>query len=956
MLGARAFTYGSDIFVGGTGAPTDIGLLAHEVAHVVQQGQAPLVQLSSITNAAASDPLERDAAQAADAVRQGQPAVVHEHVSEQHVQRLGISDALDYFADKAYLIPGYRMFTLLLGINPINMSRVERSAANLLRALIELLPGGYIITQALDAYQIFERVGAWIQNQLESLGLSGATIRQAINRFLDSLSWRDIFHLGDVWDRAKRIFTDPIDRILTFARNLVSGILRFVREAVLRPLARLAEGTRGWDLLKAVLGQDPITGEPVPRTAETLIGGFMKLIGQEEVWNNIKRANAIPRAWAWFQGVLSGLLGFVRQIPTLFVSALQQLELMDFIVLPRLFTKLAHVFGGFLGSFIGWAGQQVLALLQIIFEVVAPGVMPYLRRAAGALQAIFRNPVGFVGNLVRAGLQGFRQFAGNFLNHLRKSLIDWLTGTLVGAGVYIPQALELREIVKFVLSVLGLTWQAVRGKLVRLIGEPALKALETGFDLVVTLVREGPAAAWEKIRESLGNLRDMVMEQVMTFVRNQVVQAAITRLLTSLNPAGAFIQAIIATYNTVMFFVERLRQIAQVAMAFLDSMAAIASGNIGTAASRVETTMAGLLTLVISFLARIAGLGRVSDAVKNIVDRIRAPIDKALDRVADWLVTMARSLRPARGQPTTPPDARAAPAQPGAPAVGEGDQPRVVVPVALGPQTHEVIFDPHGDSIDVLIASVPFPMAQTFGDAMAKIDNWRRYIESIADPAVRALFQPTLERVTAFHGQQVTAFQGIYRRFYPRGDAPRPLPPQQHRQAGVQVTELSRAVAAELADIARVVALLPPQALQGITAADFEKFAMSEGKRVWTAAWQTKKKAIDDALAGENLGGRPVAYRGSLVTGMRGDHKGKVRWDPNDFDVDMYVVNSALYNELTDQLGAYKVRPNRADLIFPGESRYAPLRELSQRCALKVDAIGTGRPDASFVILRRVAP
>ncbi len=58
------------------------------------------------------------------------------------------------------------------------------------------------------------------------------------------------------------------------------------------PLAKLAEGTRGYDLLKAVLGKDPITGEPVPRTAETLIGGFMKLIGQEEVWENMKKANA----------------------------------------------------------------------------------------------------------------------------------------------------------------------------------------------------------------------------------------------------------------------------------------------------------------------------------------------------------------------------------------------------------------------------------------------------------------------------------------------------------------------------------------------------------------------------------------------------------------------------------------------------------------------------------------
>src|SRR5262249_31388252 len=153
-----------------------------------------------------------------------------------------------------------------------------------------------------------------------------------------------------------------------------------------------------------------------------------------------------------------------------------------------------------------------------------------------------------------------------------------------------------------------------------------------------------PAAAWERIREAISNLRDMVMEQVMSFVQERIVQAAIRQLVTLLNPAGAFIAAIIATYNTVMFFVERLRTILQVAMSFVDSISAIAAGAIGAAANRVEQTMGGLLTLVISFLARLVGLGRVSDAVINVVNRVRQPIDRALDRIVEWIVTMARRL------------------------------------------------------------------------------------------------------------------------------------------------------------------------------------------------------------------------------------------------------------------------------------------------------------------------
>ena len=58
------------------------------------------------------------------------------------IQRLGISDVLDWIASHANDVPGFRMLTIILGVNPINMSPVDRSAANVMRAIIEFLPGG----------------------------------------------------------------------------------------------------------------------------------------------------------------------------------------------------------------------------------------------------------------------------------------------------------------------------------------------------------------------------------------------------------------------------------------------------------------------------------------------------------------------------------------------------------------------------------------------------------------------------------------------------------------------------------------------------------------------------------------------------------------------------------------------------------------------------------------------
>lgn len=638
-LGARAFAYGPHILLGSGQSPSNLELMAHEVAHVVQQQVAPAVQRSAPGQ---SDAHEREAQQASASALRGERYTIRERTTPR-VQRWGLSSILNYFADKANLIPGFRMFTIILGVNPVNMSPVQRSAANIMRAVVEFIPGGALITQALDNYGVFDKVGSWVEEQIRTLGMVGSAFKQAIDKFLDSLSLSDALHPGDVWDRAKRIFTEPVDRLINFAKGLITGILKFIKDAILMPLAKLAEGTRGWDLLIAVLGKNPITGEAVPRTAETLIGGFMKLIGQEEVWQNIKKANALARAWAWFQGALDGLLGFVRQIPSLFVQALKSLELADIVLLPRAFLKVGSVFGGFIVQFLTWAGNAVWNLLQIIFEVVAPAVMPYLKKVGAAFKKILQNPIAFVGNLVKAGKQGFQQFAERIGAHLKAAFIDWLTGSL--EGVYIPKSFEFREIVKFVLSVLGLTWQNIRQKLVKVLGEPVVKTLETTFDIVVTLVKDGPAAAWEKIKEQLSNLKDMVVQGIMDFIVETVVKKAIAKIIGFLIPGAAFIQAIITIYDTVMVFIDKLKKIAQVVKAFLDSIMDIANGVVTAAANKVESTLAGLLSLAISFLAGFVGLGKVATKVMDIINKkVRQPIDKAIDKVIDWIVTMAKKL------------------------------------------------------------------------------------------------------------------------------------------------------------------------------------------------------------------------------------------------------------------------------------------------------------------------
>jgi hypothetical protein len=637
-LGARAFAFGSHVFLGAGERPTDLNLMAHEVSHVVQQSAAPRVQLFTPGGA---DPLELEAHRASAAVVRHRPFAVSGRV-QPRVQRLGLSDVRDKFADWANVIPGYRMLTILIGINPINMATVPKTPANIFRALIEFIPGGGLVTKALDNYGIFDKIANWVGEQVSALGMTAGMFIDAIKTFIDGLKLSDVLHLGDVWDRAKAIFTGPIDKLIAFAKGLITGIIKFIKDAILMPLAKLAEGTRGWDLLIAVLGHNPITGDPVPQTAETLVPGFLKLIGQDEVWQNMQKANALPRAWAWFQGAMSALLGFVGQIPSLFIATLKSLTLEDIILVPLAFAKVGKVFGNFIGDFINWGLQAVWNLLEIIFDVVSPGALGYIKKTGAAIKSIFKNPLPFVGNLVKAAKLGFQNFASNFGTHLKAGLIDWLTGSL--PGIYIPKGFSLTEIAKFVFSVLGLTWANIRQKLVKAVTEPAVKAMETGFDIVKTLVTGGAAAAWEKIKEQLTNLKDMVIGGITDFVVDMVVKKAVPKLIAMFIPGAGFISAILSIYDTVMVFVNKIKTIIQVVTGFIDSIVAIAAGAIGAAAGKVEGILARLLSLAINFLAGFAGLGKVADKIMGVIQKVRAPIDKALDWLIGWIVGMAKKL------------------------------------------------------------------------------------------------------------------------------------------------------------------------------------------------------------------------------------------------------------------------------------------------------------------------
>lgn len=291
--------------------------------------------------------------------------------------------------------------------------------------------------------------------------------------------------------------------------------------------------------------------------------------------------------------------------------------------------------------------EAFLDKLKEIIEILANfrrRVMSMLRKAASAIDLIISDPIGFLENLLSAIKRGVGQFVDHIWEHLKTGFMQWLFGSLAEMGITLPKDFSVPSILQLVLDVLGITAARIRDKVVKIIGERNMKLLEAAWDAVNLLIKGGPAALWEKIKEYFSNLKEMVVDAIQEWLISSIIKSAVTKLAMMFNPVGAIIQAIMMIYRTVMFFIENINRILDFVEAIIDSVYNIATGAIGSAADWIEKALARAIPVIIGFLARLLGLSGLSEKIRGFILKIQTRIDKAIDKVIEKIVGGIKNL------------------------------------------------------------------------------------------------------------------------------------------------------------------------------------------------------------------------------------------------------------------------------------------------------------------------
>jgi len=657
-MNAKAFTLGSDIaFKSGHYAPeTSAGktLLAHELTHVVQQKSA----------IARKSPVHPVMQRTAEPKVQGVWGWIKKKAKKawKGVKKIGsmvakgfayfIQKAKNFIANRVRDIPGYRFMSGLLGKDPISEKKVK-PGGGLIKAVFTLLNKKKIYDELVKA-NIVGKAFKLIRDAFKSANLTASFIVGSIKNILSVISINP-----QTWKKAAGMFISflrsLVAKVFKVGWTLLSHVVKWILEKAKEYAFKLLKAIPGFSLIMDLFG-NPL-GEKKKKKKKKKSFGFVrlifKLLKKEKTYDNLVKANILGKIAAVFKGAFSksGLSwGYIKKSVATIWNFLKKN--------PTSWMKAAGMVVSFIRSLAGKlfrvAGTVILKVPPLILEgflllVGAPvkKIMGIINKGRRVILKIAGNPIRFVGNLFKAIKQGFAQFKAKIWEHLKAGLFGWLMGALEGAEIKLPQKWDLKGIIYLVLQILGLTYQRIRKKVVEKLGprgEQIVSTMEKTVSFLVTLVTKGPMALWERIKAKAGEIKDAAISAIKGWIVTKIVTAAITKLATMFNPVGAIIQAALAIYNTIMFFIEKAKQIASLVQAVFNSIAQIAYGQIKSAANWIEKTMARAIPVILGFLARLVGLGGISEKIKNVVTKIRQPVDNVVDTVIDWIVKKGKSL------------------------------------------------------------------------------------------------------------------------------------------------------------------------------------------------------------------------------------------------------------------------------------------------------------------------
>jgi hypothetical protein len=297
-------------------------------------------------------------------------------------KRILLGEARDF----AMAIPGYRALRVVLGEDPITNEQVERNGHNFIEAAFDIMPGGRLLHQKLEELGALTDAETWVDRQISTFTSIVRGIINSIENFWNSLSLDDLGSPQRVFERIGTIIHDTISNIVRFAENAARELLSIVKRFLLNQLVSfIRDHTPAYPLLCVILGEDPVTEQPVARNGTNILNALLELGGEtgREQRRQMQDTGSFQKVAAWIDRGIHVFSSAYRQIRA-GISAIWDFVSIESLMHPiDTFNRIYNTFAPPIQQVWNFVSETAAIILRFIKEVLLRRLSDWARTTRG---------------------------------------------------------------------------------------------------------------------------------------------------------------------------------------------------------------------------------------------------------------------------------------------------------------------------------------------------------------------------------------------------------------------------------------------------------------------------------------------------------------------------------------------------------------------------------------------
>lgn len=287
-----------------------------------------------------------------------------------------------------------------------------------------------------------------------------------------------------------------------------------------------------------------------------------------------------------------------------------------------------------------------------IFNIPIEFLVKIKNKALAAWDTVSKKPLEFIKNTVRSIGNGFKRLWNNLTGHLEFGVQGWLLGEVADKEITLPESWSNpKDVFGFVLDVLGLNMNHIFELLKKRFNEDQVNRAKKiygyakkAWNWVTSLIdtSKTPAENTKQLVERAKDFGKEVLTGLAEWIAGKVGEE-LAILATAAAASGGLsevLDVLRRIYKAMLTAKRWMRKVLEMVDQTLDKVLDIANGQIDKVGEAFEKILHKGMPVVIGFLADQVGLGGVGQAIRDIIDGLRAKVDEAIL----WLIDKLKAL------------------------------------------------------------------------------------------------------------------------------------------------------------------------------------------------------------------------------------------------------------------------------------------------------------------------